>query len=252
MMEQWTSTKDTREAAACGTLGITGKIESTLVEKTADQSTRIHLQLQSLDGKWRTKGLLRDWRSGKMAQEEPAHPFVTIQRGFENRLCLLDFQNKGVPLRLMEIGSTGIYQYVREGGEGLPGTAGEVALVKTGDLKLVAALGLLGFRLLKLEGERGSFRYWLPQFGPVRRDGQRPHDAAALMQAWRKDPESIPFEEVFAQGMRGLHNRERYLDAINKAVPLVLMMRPRSTRSALVSSHATDKAFDQVKRHLEG
>jgi len=251
-MEQWTSTLDTREAAACGTLGIPTRIETTFIESTGKRVSRFHLALCDLDRLYQTKPILLGYKSGALANKDPAHPFLTIQRAFLNRNAILDLQNKGTFCRLARVPRTVRWQYV-PAASGLPGTGGHGEIVKTTDLKLVAALGVIGHPLLALEGSHGNHHYFLPRWG-VPNDTLAPvTDALALMQAWRADKQSIPWEDPFAQAMRGLHNRERYLDAVNKDVELILMTKPRANwKSAFVRADAPDAAFDRAKAHLDG
>lgn len=251
-MEHWTSTLDTREAAAIGTLGVPTRIETTYVETTGKRVSRIHMALCSLDQVYQTKKILQGYRSGELEQREPTHPFLTIQRAFLNRMALLDLQNQGKFLHLAAVPGTCLCQYV-PGTTGLPGVdrATHSEIIRTLDLKMVAALGVVGVPLLAIEGGKGSHAYYLPRYGPPSYLGQ-PVDALALMQQWRADKAATPWADPFAQAMRGLYNRERYLDAINKDVELILMTKPRSAwKSAFVRADATDAAFDRAKRHLD-
>lgn len=249
-MEQWTSTLDTREAAACGTLGIPTRLETTYVETTGKRTTRIHIALCSLDRVYQTKPILAGYKSGTLEKKDPAHPFLTIQRAFLNWNAILDLQNQGKFLRLAQVPGTCLWQYI-PAATGLPGTAGRGEILKTSDIKLVAALGVVGIPLLAIEGTRGNHAYFLPRHGPTGYLGQ-PVDGLQLMQAWRADKSATPWEDPFAQAMRGLYNKERYLDAINRDIELILITKPRSSwKSAFVRADATDAAFDQAKRHLD-
>jgi hypothetical protein len=250
-MEQWTSTLDTREAAACGTLGIPTRLETTYVETTGKRVTRIHLALCCLERIYQTKPILAGYKNGTLEKKDPAHPFLTIQRAFLNWNAILDLQKKGIFQRLAQVPGTVLWQYVPST-TGLPGTAGRGEILKTSDLKLVAALGVVGVPLLAIEGSAGCHAYFLPRIGPIGYLGQ-PVDALHLMQAWRADKASIPWEDPFAQAMRGLYNKERYLDAINRDIELILITKPRSNwKSAFVRADAPDAAFDHAKRHLDG
>ncbi len=249
-MEQWTSTLDTREAAAIGTLGIPTRIETTIVERTGQRISRIFMAVCCIERKFLTGNILNSFRGGKLQRSEPLHPFITIQRAFENRLHILDLQNKGIPCSLVRVPATELWQYV-PGGSGLPGISGAGEVIKTTDLKLVSALALVGLAILLIEGSPGRHIYYLPRYGPARAGGLPPVDAVDFMRAWRNDRESIPWEEPFAQAMRGLYNRERYLDAIRKDVELILIQKPRSPRAALIRVDASEKAFDSMKEHFD-
>jgi hypothetical protein len=249
-MEQWTSTEDTRVAAAMGNLGVVIRLHRTLREKTGVTDTRFHLSLINTDGDVQTKRVLALWRKGRLEKDEPAHPFLTGMRAQVNRELLLDCANKGTRIRLVKVPGTEIWQYVRGGDLGLPGVAGITDLIETGDLKIAAALGLVGIPVVAIQGARGDFKFYLPRYGPVIPAGQ-PADGVELRAAWYRDKAEIPWQNVFAQGIRCLFNRERVLDAVNRERPLVLLEKPRSVKGALVHIDATDEAFDEVKRAFE-
>lgn len=251
MIEQWTTTRDTRVAAALGTLGVPTRIKRTLIERKGEQTTRFYLALRGIDERVRcTQTLLAQWKRGALESNQPAHPFLTVLRAFANRNMLLDCANKGEFVRLVRVPGTEVWQYVR-GNEGLPGIAGHKEVIKTGDLKLAAALGVVGLPVLRIEGVHGSRQYFLPRYGPARTGGLPPVDGHALRGAWTADKESVPWEDPFAQAARGLHNRERFLDAVNKEVELVLLQKPRSVKSAGVRADAAPAAWDKMKKFFD-
>ncbi len=250
MQEQWTSTLDTREAAACGTLGIPARLETTFVEKTGQRVSRFHLAACCLECIYQTKPILTGYRKGTLEQRDAAHPFLTIQRGFINRLLLLDLQNQGKFCRLARVPGTELWQYV-PGESGLAGITGNAEVIRTTDLKLVAALGVCGLPLLRLEGTGRNHAYFLPRYGPARADGKPPVDGHALRVAWCADKESVPWEDPFAQAMRGLYNRERFLDAVNRDAALVLLQKPRSQKAAFIHEAAGEAALRRVQEHFD-
>ena len=69
--------------------------------------------------------------------------------------------------------------------------------------------------------------------------------------AWRSDRASIPWEEPFAQACRALHNRERLLDAVHRDIPNILVRKPRSVRSAILSTLSSPVAWDKVQDHFD-
>jgi len=249
-MKYGITTTDTRIATALGTMGVPCKLNTTLVEATATRETVFSMGSKSVCGRHDTRRILSDFRSGKLEQAEPAHAFLTILRAIANRNAILDIQNKGISHVPRQVGDTCVWQMVRSN-EGLPGCAGRGEVVKLDDLKMAAALVTCGFPLLAIDGGGHRHYYQLPRFGPVPAQGQPPLDAVELLTQWRKDMESIPWEKPFAQAARGLYNRERFLDAVNRDIELVLLLKPRSQRSALVRADATGKAFDQVRRHFD-
>ena len=245
-MEKWITTTDTRLAAAFGTLGVPIKLRSTLIERTGKRVTRFYLGRTSADGLVTTGILRRDYLAGKIEKSDPAHPFLTIMRTYQNRDALLDLQNQGRFCRLVPVpDAPGIHQYIPSC-EGLPGVTGHPMLIETGDLKLVAALGTCGFPLLSLTGTRGNHLYHLPAKIPG-----SDLDAVQLMNDWRRDKASIPWEHPFAQAARGLHNRERLLDAVRRDMEIILIQKPRSTRAATIRPDASPRGWDQIKSHFD-
>jgi hypothetical protein len=246
------STKDTRFAAALGTLGVPVEVKVSLDERTGTRVTRFHLGVSAVDRKdWQSKKLMAAWTSGRLLAEMPAHPFCVCMLGFANRMALLDCANKGARLDHVRIPGTEVYAY-RRGDTGLPGLpAAGAAALRTGDLKLATALATVGLPVVAIDGEPGRLRFTLPRYGPARADGLPRVDGLALMEAWRRNKEEIPWEDPFAQVSRALHNRERLLDVIHREVELVMIRKPRSMRSAVVRADATPAAWDAVKRHFD-
>lgn len=251
MPEAWTSTLDTASAAAFGTLGVVIRLHTTFIEQSGERSTRFHLSLTSLDRKYDTRRIRAQWRSGKLETVEPAHPFLTCMRAIQGRAALLSLQKSGSMLRLVQVPGTELWQYVPSA-TGLPGTAGHLEIIETTDIKLVAALAIIGIPLLSLSGSEGRHLYRLPRYGPRRQDSIPPIDGLHLMEAWRRDKEEIPWEHPFAQAARALHNRERLVEAIRRDTEMVLLIKPRSSwKSALIQADATPAAFDKVKQHFD-
>ena len=249
-MEQWTVTTDTRLAAAFGTLGTPVRIEGVLDTRDNTDRIRFFLGLVNTDGDCRTKKLLAELKRGDLDAKTPAHPLLTMLRTHKNRLLLLDCANKGARIRLVPVPGTEVYQYV-EGDTGLTGVAGHRDLIKTPDLKMAAALGIVGLPVLMIEGGEGSRIFWLPRYGPTRQgfgqvDGQR------LMQLWRGDKASIPWADPFAQAARYLYNRERLLDAINRNPSKLLLRKPKSVKAAYLQPSASKEAFDVVRNFFNG
>lgn len=249
-----TSTKDIRFAAALGTMGVPIELRVTLDEQSGKRTTRFHLALQSVDrADWQTKRLIDGWRSGRMLARTPEHPFAVIMLAFANRSALLDCVHNGRRLSLQRIAAgVEVWGYAPSD-TGLPGRRSVVGgeVIRTGDLKMAAALGTVGLPVVEIEGDAGHRRFYLPRFGPARQGGLPPVDGLRLMLAWREDRESVPWEDPFAQAARGLYNRERLLDAVNREVELVMLRKPRSLRSAIVRADASAEAWDKVKDHFD-
>lgn len=243
-MEQWITTRDTRLAAGFGTIGMIVRVNNTLDERSGQELVRFSISLTDVDGKQKTGPMKAAYKSGAMEQKQPDHPLLTILRTFHNRDMLLDCGNKGTMIDLVQVPGTDIWQYV-PGHSGLPGVKRGQAVVKTGDLKMVAAFGTVGLRVLKIEGPQGNRIYWVDgaRIGP-----KGTVDGAELMMAWRRDRESVPWSNPFAQGMRGGCTRERVLDAVRECERKILIRPGKGIKSALISEQATDKAWVEVKR----
>lgn len=250
MAEQRTLTRDTRLAAALGTLGVPIEIHKTRDAASGKVLYIYHLSLRSVCGRHDTRRLKAWISNGRLETTDPTHEVLTALRAMQNREALLDFQNKGIFLRLAAVPNTPLWQYM-PGYEGLRGKQGAKELVETHDLKLVCALGLVGVSLLALDGQRGSFRYFLARYSHPRADGQPPADAVRLMQAWRANRDAMPPDCPFAQAMWGLTNRERLVNALNAEIESILLRKPRSQKSAIVRADASDAAFDKVKEHFD-
>lgn len=250
MSEQRTLTRDTRLAAALGTLGVPIEIRKTRDANTGKVLYMFHLGLRSVCGRHDTRRLKTRIANGMLEAHDPAHEALTALRAMLNRERLLDFQNKGVKLRLAAVPNTQLWQYVL-GDAGLPGRAGAKELIETGDMKLVCALALVGVPLLAMDGDRGSHRYFLARHGHPRSDGQPPTDALVLMHAWRHCREAMPPDCPFSQAMWGLTNRERLVNALRAEIESILLRKPRSQKSAIVRADASDTAFDRVKEHFD-
>lgn len=247
-MEQWTLTKDVREAAAFGTIGMPIKLRKTMVARTNRVEVVFHIGLMNQEGTERTKKIQADYRAGKL---RPTHPFLTILRTFSNRNAILDLQQKGRRIALRPTNAPGIWRY-EDGDSGLPGVPRGEDLITTGDLKMASALATVGHELLRIEGPHGARKYSLKRWSqPL--EGVAPADGIARVKAWRADRESVPWEDPFAQACRGLHNRERVLDAAKRELALVLLQKPRSARnvSALVREDASDAAFEEAAEFFE-
>ena len=244
-MEQWTTTTDTRIAAAFGTLGMVIRPKKTLHERSGTRLVRYHIGLESVDKVYQTKPIQHAALAGTLAQD---HPFLTILRAIENRRHLLELANRGTFCALRPVaGAPGTFQYVPADG-GLPGLPATGVLFRTGDLKLVCALGIVGVPVLHIEGPEHQRSWFLPGHAVPRGGGLPAVDPLAFKRAWLDDRESIPWEDPFAQAMRGLHNRERLLDVVNRGADVLLL--GKGLRKATLRSDASDAAWEKAERFL--
>jgi hypothetical protein len=247
-MEQWTHTTDTKLAAAFGTLGMPVRVKNTYDEMSGTEIVRFQIGVVNVDGNANTNRIRACLKSGSLEEKQPAHPFLTILRAYRNRELILDCANKGERIHLVQVPHTRLFQYVK-GDSGLPGIKPGDTVLRTGDLKMVAALGIVGCGLLKIEGSQGNRIYHVKALAMC--EGQ-PVDGAALLQAWRSDMASIPWEHPFAQAARGLYNRERLLDAVNKCGRMVMIRKKKTARTAIIAEHAKEEAWDEVAEFFGG
>jgi hypothetical protein len=241
-MEQWTFTTDTGMAAAYGTLGMPVKVYKGMLEKEALVRVRFGIGLRNLEGTYKTKKIQTAHRAGKLP---PEHPFRVILGTFAIRDRILDLANKGILIRhIQEAPGLWIYQ---PSDSGLPGVQRGEAVIRTGDIKLVSALVRVGLPLLAIEGQRNQ-RLFIVRAAIPGTNG------VELMSAWRADPESLPWEVRFAQAMRGLHNRERLLDAIHRSDIKVTLIGTHERHAVVTADKAgniSDKALQTASDFLE-
>lgn len=241
-MEIWTATKSLRVAAAFGTLGVPVRIERMLDERSGKSQISFYLGRSDLAGTFSTKEIKDLYESGELASSQPGHPLLDALGGMYNRERILDATEKGDFIRLVKIRGANRAAYV-DGDSGFQGIRGHAQVVRTGDLKLVAALGRTGVPVLAIEGGAGARRYLLPAvwdcFGV-------PTDVGLFVKAFRagdlKDE-----EHPFFYAMGGLKARERLLDALREEVEIVLIRKPGSAKAAFIDPDASSKAFDKMR-----
>jgi hypothetical protein len=247
-MEQWTTTEDVKLAAAFGTMGMPLRINRCHDDSTGTETCRFGVGLCNVEGTESTAKLRAALNNGTLIQNKPNHALLVILRTFENRERILDFAKQQKGMTLMRQPGADTWQYF-DGPAGLDGVKRGDAIVKTGDLKLAAALATIGLPLVKLEGSPGQYTFTVRCLTPA---GEA-KDPVPMIEAWRKDKASLPWEEPFAQAMRGLYNRERLLDAVRVAERKILI-RPnvKAIKSALISEHSSPAAWDRVHHFLTG
>jgi hypothetical protein len=228
-MEQWSFTTDTGMAAAFGTLGMPVHVFKGMLETEGKVRARFGIGLTDVERKYKTKALQSAIRSGKLQHTTPDHPLCVILRAFHNREALLDLANKGRAIRLVKIPRAETFRY-EPSDTGLPGVKRGDAILRTGDLKLASALATIGLPILAIEGPRHQHVFSIQAADHI-------HNGVELMHAWRAKPEAIPWSHPFAQAMRGLHNRERLLDAIHRAGIKITLTAPNG-RAAIVTADA--------------
>lgn len=239
-------TRDTRIAAAFGSLGILCKNEVIYDERSSTTSTTFHLSSTSADGSINTKQLRASLNDETLGSE---HPLVDCLRAIRNRRRLLDFLKDGCCIHLKSI-ADGTRSYFAEGGTGLPGVHGQPGVVKTTDLHAVAALAGLGVSLLAVEGSvHGKQKFILSAHGEFCAGARV--NAGELLRDFRSGAlaQREP-EHPFLYAMMAQHNYCRLKKSVDQEVELILLRKPNSRKAAYISAKASEKAYDRVSKHF--
>ena len=239
-------TRDTRVAAAMANLRIPVNVKAVHDEKSGREEVTFYFQPQSVDGRWLADPIMGQWRKGILESKEPAHPFLTGIRAQVNRERQLDFANKAIRCRLVPVGETGLWNYVPDPAAALPGCTEGQPVLRTGDLKLVAALGIVGFPVLHLRGRVPNYEWFLPVKGPG------PEDANELLRRLRAPREPADNLHPFFLAYDCLVNRERLLDTIRRLPRRIHLEASYNHRRAVISSTAPKKEWDEIARFFRG
>lgn len=242
-MEFWTATRNLRVAAAFGNLGVPVRIERMIDERTGRADTTFYLGKNDTLNLFSTKAIKDLYESGELAKNDPGHHLLDGLGGMHNREKILDATEKGRFIRLSKVKGADRAVYV-DGDSGFPGIKGQGAVLRTGDIKLVAALGRAGVPILAVEGQRGSRRFLLPCVWDC--FGKR-MDVGAFVKAFREGV-ITDAEHPFFYAFGGLKARERMLDALRDEKEMVLIRKPGSLRAAYVDPEATNDALDKMRR----
>ncbi len=242
-MEIWTATKNMRVAAAFGTLGVPVRIDRMVDERSGKAQTTYYLGTRDVLGLVSTKAVKDRYESGELGRDDPGHHLLDALGGMYNREKILDATEKGKFIRLAKVKGVSRTVYV-EGDSGFPGVKGQAAVLETGDLKMVAALGRVGVPILAVEGQAGSRRYMLPTVWDC--FGERT-DVGMFVKAFRAgDVKDV--EHPFFYALGGLKARERLLDALRDETELVLIRKPGSAKSAFVDPASSNAALDKMRK----
>ena len=244
-MERWHTTICTKEASAFYTLGTTIKIQSSIDERTSSRTVRFLISPTTEDKQWSTGKIRHAFKTGSLQRQHSGHPYLTIRRAFHNREALLEIQKSGRRFRLaLASPEASTYQLVPSD-TGLPGTTGQLAVLKTRDIKLAATLLTVGFPLLRITGVDRAHEYTLSALPAPR--AAAGIDAALLCATWRTDPAAMSFQLPFTQAMQGLSNREKIKAEVLLAIDTILLHKPRTTSHAAIRADAAPAAWDAAK-----
>jgi hypothetical protein len=243
-MERWTTTIDSKEAAAFARLGCTVKIVSQVIERTGKRVVRFHVSTMTEAGE-KVGALRRALHAGEL---KVLHPLYVMWVAFTCRTRILDLQEAGRFCELREVpGAAGqLWCYVA-GQTGLPGVKGAAGVVMTRDVDVVAALGVVGFRLLEIRGTKGDREYLVDAFG-----GQAGVDVARVIDDWRKRPGEMLESAPVTMALRVLRDLQTVKRMARESIDQIVMSKPRTTKHAVVRMDAGKEAWDGVKRFFGG
>lgn len=260
------STQDLNTAASFAALGFPVRVTDTVHEHTGKSLVQFSFQNASVHAPHlRLLDLRKQHRSGTLAQTTPLHPLLVGLHAVHNLARVLDFQKTGLPHRL-ESQPGGFFRYV-------PGAAGHAATVpmeqrwRTNSIALAAALGVLGYPILMIEGEHTARRYVLPESPVARTDLSGAELGSVLAQP---DPEAAPPPRgqlpcLLIERTQPAHALVAAWSALNCRLMLKnaldgttrrLVLEPwhqgrrLSPRSALITEDASDRVLARAERHF--
>ena len=253
----WSGTTDTKLAACFATLGMPVRLEVVVDERRAWKDVRFHIGMTSTHYPQFSTAVLRaDLMSGALEKRDPCHPLLDCIRGLRNWERLLDACKQSRPVRLVKHAVADRWTY-EEGDRGFCGVgawmreSGSGELVKSGDLKMVAALGVLGFEVVQVEGSEGQRRFYLPRWGPKSADGE-PADSQALVAGFRdRSLRERDRDHPLLWAMFAMQWREKLRRMTEERSPDVMFLKPGSRRAAFIRSDAPDAEWERMKRHFQ-
>ncbi|HSJ03339.1 MAG: hypothetical protein ACAI34_20730 [Verrucomicrobium sp.] len=208
--------------------------------------------------KFDTKKLLADFRAKKLQSTDPTHPFLTCLRGQGNREQLLTWIKQGRPCRIAVVSNAGGMTCLEPGQEPMGWKLGQKDFETwtTDDLKLAAALGLVGVPVIAIESlDERRTRFTLPRYG-YELGGQRT-DAIQVTKDFRRGAlKKLNPSHAVVWGYQTLLNRDKLLRDVNDQRELVMLRYKdtrewrRDTRSALVVDDASNDVLDRATQHL--
>jgi hypothetical protein len=243
-MERWTTTIDSREAAALARLGCTVKVFSQVHEVAGKRVVRFQVSTMTEDGE-KVGKLRKDLKEGVLPV---LHPMYVMWLAFTCRKRVLDLQEAGVFCRLLPVrGAEGRLWCYGPATEGLRGVKGAAGVVRTKDVDVVAALGVVGCELLEIRGPAGNREYAVEAFG-----GMKGMDVARELELWRKRPEEMVAGHPLTIALRVLRDLQQIKRMARESIDTVVLSKHRTTRHAVVRSDAAPEAWDEVKRFFGG
>lgn len=260
-MEGWSTTDNVNVAAIVSTLGVPIKIETSNDVRTGQGWTNIefptaqvpYIRCKAPQGSGRAfvdKSILDLLKSGELAKTAPRHEALDGLRALVNRELILDWLKKGEACHLARVPNLDRSFYVK--GDPPPSVVVAEEQFPTDNIKLVAALGVIGAPICKIVGSASNHTFYVGRWTfPL--DG-RAQDAHALSKQLLRERTLDKGHPLF-WAYQALCNRERILDMIHNRNPKLLVRRKGSPNfaSAIIqpvdNKAVMDRQLNSARKH---
>jgi hypothetical protein len=251
------STASTQLAAVYAGLGfVVTTRETEIIELNSRINLRYYVSATSSAWPALDRDLLREhWDNGGLLRMDPQHPFLCGMAGVKNMVALLDHQHTDAAIGLVKNG--GCYEY-KPGIED-PRLKLSRECVRSQDLPLMAAMGVLGFPVIDIEGDAPRRTYILSNRSHTHLSDVVTDRAASLAAHLirRAAPGKLPLaieaenpQHPLCLAYNGSHAYAKMTAHIRKLQRMILLKAPQSSRRALIPQNASDKLLDEVGRHF--
>jgi hypothetical protein len=222
--------------------------------KSGKVLTLFEVGTPSVDKRWHRGALLLKLAKNKLEAEDALHPLLQGLRSLHNYEMLLAAQKSGQHLRLVGVAGSHASEY-REGQE-IPEMVNAMALYKTGDLSLCAALGTLGIPVVKIDDAGGGrHHYLLPMLGhPLNfRGAVVRHSIEVLAKRAAADTYDLMLERTDPQHpMVAAYNapavRAQLKKHLNEVGRIIVHRHPRKPNTTMATT--TENPAENVKKAL--
>lgn len=259
-MEAWIPTTDVNIAAVIATMGATIKVETSTDVRKGTGWTNIEfpaaqvptVKVPSAPGtgkKLIEKSIIALLKSGELGKYDPHHFALDGVHALHNRERILDWLKTGKSHTLARITRTARSIYVL--GEIPPAVQVAAEVFPTNNIKLAAALGIIGAHITKIVGDQHHHTFYVSRWTePL--EG-KPLDAHALSRELFAN--ELDKQHPLYWAFQCLKNRERILDLIHKKDPALLVRRLGSPNYASSIIHQTgdkkalEKGLSLARKH---
>lgn len=243
------STASAKLAATFAGLGfVVTTRETEIIELDNKLNLRFFISERSTARPALERDLLREhWENGGLEKADRFHPFLCGMAAVRNMAMLQRWQSTaGLRMRLTLKGA--LYEY--QPGEEDSRMTLATECIRSKDLPLMAAMGVIGFPVIDTEGEAPRRLYILPNLGldPMQQKAAQlvkraqPGKALDLEAQNPEHPLCLAYNGAYAFAKLNAH--------IKKLSRNVLLKAPRSRRRALIPENASDALLDEVGRHF--